>query len=685
MKHALADAPQRMSSTRFMALEALCGAYAGWMSACVMIAIAAPHFPEYLMPLEAAREFAKMSELGTLANHTTLWGCLGVLVVAWGLFLAARQINPWLPRLPFTAAPVPAAAWMCLLFWGAFLMAGMGLLFNETGRGERGIDPYAIAIGAACCAASWLFISPQGFAGRFADRALVAATTAAGLLAGLALDLVPVFFVFRLGEGHIESPYALAGLAVATMLLLLAPAMAAGLKLAAWLRLRLESAGAAKAADVQRDYLSTALHGLLFAAAIYAVADCCERAFDFLFRLNVQVWTRSVEPRFDGMLRNVLIVCSIGAAACALGTGLAASLAADGSSWRARARRALAPALLAALLAASLKALHHRAVTRHDWRGGGLTLAAGLSPNPAPRTLIVLGFDKIPTATMRPWPMTVRTYGDWTPIPATEENASALKRYIAGQGRQSRYWIEAVTAIPRIYAVMWNQQRALQALEDIESADFVSGSSLLWQGFRLLWLAKYCPITDANREQLARLSNPGRFSIPKGPATRLAQGWWRFGDLARARQWLETAKRLGASPLDIGDVVLSGEVLLKGIIRGRVSIPGTPLTGVTIGLVRLGEKESTVPTPPMHSEFWRLVDSRPAGTGGSFRFENLTDGRYALMLLLPPAEHATDSTGGDGKAKPVSGSGFPGIITLSSKKPSFDAGVIVLRGVRGTS
>ena len=577
----------------------------GLLAGCILAAVAVPDFSSLPMAWPQAQAMERFVRLGGILAGVGRWGVpLGLAALSCSWVLIARGLNEHLPPFPFHRAPRPGLAWTAVL-----------------------LSACAFAAGASSWSSSGLI--------RFGSL-----DDPAGVDSMLA-----VFF-------------SAAGGALAW--LILAPTGWAG-DLSSWRK---------PAAAFGPGWRGKAALGAVFGGALCLGTRAVDRLFMFLFSLNVEVWNQSVEVNAAAFQTNIVVLVVLGALAFAVAGGLAAALAPVEASVAERARRAR-PALALILLAVVAAAfLHRRAVSRHQWRAGGLAEAAELPDRvPPAMTLVTLGFDKTSQVVTKDWPLSAQCAGWVTSgtVAATAANADALRKFLAGPGRSSRFRIQALSAVPAIAAALWEPGRSFSSQRSL-AAD--SGMSLLGAMLERAWLAQSAPITPENLARLSELSDETKYRLPRRQAMTLAKAWLRFGDLERARRWQKASEK----PSDLS--IPASAPLADGRIRGRFAIKGGSPAGARIGLFRVSDAEKSVgAVNPGRAALNRVVGSKTLGADGSFEFTHLAQGRYALSLLVGKDVLAA--------ASGVSASPHPGILTLDRAHPRLALGTIVLASRSG--
>lgn len=664
-----------MKDAKFMLVQALCGAVVGWAAAVILAAIAVPRFSDLFAPMEMAREFERLAKLAErLGGFSRPWIGLPILIltvcVSW--HWTARRLNPALPP----GAPSSGVVWTSIILAGVAFFTGASVL-GETVTDGR-FNPVAFAFGFLGLALGWLFISPEGWAGNFGERCRRVMPRVLGVLVFLVLIFGTLFAAFWILGKFVQSNVLLTSGAILIWAISAFPIYLISTRLTRFLRRRWENA-VVDASEPPSHYVRTAFLGLLFGIIFIFGVYLSNKLFTFLFALNVQVWTDSMEIAFGGMLRMIGILVFVCAAFFSVGFGLARAFSADGSSARERLRRALPPIILATVLAVPAGVLYLNAILKHDWRAGGLANTAGLSPEtPLPMTVITLGLSSgKKRVELTPWPLTARYDGFLSPseISATEENAKGLMTFLE-EKKESRYRGAALWMIPDIYAALWENEKMMRAQDEfIFSERFSRGLPIIWYALRLYSLANFSPITKENKERLLRFSDPGRYQIKGRSALSLARAWRRFGDFSRTKFWFDEAKRLGADPSSIKEFGAPKQKLLTtGIVKGRLLISAPIATSIKIGLFYRGALAFKAPgniSAPYrgYSGPTGFVEAQWLKQDGSFIFKNISEGYYFISFLAP-----SDMT-----QKNVQATGHPGLITLSKASPTKDLGHITLR------
>ena len=424
-----------------------------------------------------------------------------------------------------------------------------------------------------------------------------------------------------------------------------------------------------------RPWLKVAGLGAAFGAVLFLGVRAVHRLFGFLFTYNVEVWHPGSQVRIAAIYADFAILSGLGALAFVSAAAFAAALAADEAPARDRLKRAAPGLAVAFACGAAAVCLRAGLVAENDWNAGGLAQAAGiLATPPPPPTLVYLGFDRGPKTTVKPWELSVR-YSGWTSggdFPTTEDSAAALERFLAGRGASSRYRGAAIGVLPVVRAILWQPDMAfgrLGALTPPVEPTFIEG--LLERA----WLTRVAPVTPENRARLETLSDKSRYRIPGHAALGLAKAWARFGDLPRARLWLDAA-RADASGADLDEAknysLPARAPLVAGRVKGRIALRGRPGGPILVGLFQVPD-ESKSSEPPGHGTgvLVRLAASTPASRDGRFEFPHLSAGRYSLGFLLPAASVPPNMRGAKVSRQ-------PGIVVVDSAHPRPDLGTIEL-------
>jgi hypothetical protein len=424
-----------------------------------------------------------------------------------------------------------------------------------------------------------------------------------------------------------------------------------------------------------RPWLTVAALGAGFGSVLFFGVRALDRLFGFLFVYNVEIWHPGSQVRIAAIDADFAILGGLGALSFASAAAFAAAFAADEAPARERLKRA-APGLAVAFACwTAAVCLRAGLVAENDWSAGGLAQAAGvLEDAPPPLTMVYLGFDRGPKTTVKPWELSVR-YSGWTSsgdFPTTEESAAALERFLAGRGSFSRYRGAAVGVLPLVRAILWQPDMAFGRLARLTprvEPTFIEG--LLERA----WLTRVAPVTPENRARLEALSDDKLYRIPGHAALGLAKAWARFGDLPRARSWLDAA-RANATGADLDEAkkysLPARPPLVAGRVKGRVALRGRSGAPILVGLFQVPD-ESKSSEPPGHGTgvLVRLAGSTPAGRGGRFEFSNLSAGRYALGFLLPAESVPPNARGAKVSRQ-------PGIVLVDSAHPRPDLGTIEL-------
>ncbi len=511
-----------MKTSRFLAVQALCGTVAGWLAALILTAIAAPIYSNYLTTHEMAASFSRLEPLVMfIGNYRVLWPILAWSALIVSMYWTARMINPHLPDFPHWRVPKPSLAVVALgggvilLYLGSVMIvsstANMGLLSFEKMRA------WPVLLGLLGCATGWFMLSPGGLAGDLTTWATVSrdkihrhvrALLAGGLfgvtvcVAAILLNGVFNFFFVLIVDVWTYSAE---------------PSFSGYIRLIVCLCL-----------------LGTAVSLLVF-SAVPALA--CE------------------DP--DPRVRLKKAAPLIGTAAtAALVFACFYSIAVSSNDWRAGGLAEAAgldkgrPAAMTMVYfghkpGKSLELVQWSMETRYDGIGGsGKVLATEAN---ASRLLKFLS-TKGRSSRYR-----------WGAV-------DVLPKIFA-----MRWEIESVVDVYEEMASVMGPEYGSPLIHLISSLEFLTRSAR---------------VTDANRKRLSAFSDHKRYRIPAKPALYMARGWRRFGDEEKAGRWLKYAREKNASEKDIKEVLEeSGRGLMDGKVSGRVKVAGADeKTRIKVGL-----------------------------------------------------------------------------------------------------
>jgi hypothetical protein len=169
---------------------------------------------------------------------------------------------------------------------------------------------------------------------------------------------------------------------------------------------------------------------------------------------------------------------------------------------------------------------------------------------------------------------------------------------------------------------------------------------------RLLDMLENCPSSLENRKYLDQLADTSRFHwlTDEGPRW-LGLAYLRFGDAEKARTLLMNS---GLKPEEFRSMLTGVTPIADGKVSGKLTIDGAPEEGLRIGLVRLEHLGRIAGMQPPYE--WRAVlTSAYTRKDGTFAFEDIPEGRYALVItggpvgrrrgvpkLTPPGEIVVD-------------------------------------------
>lgn len=608
---------------RSLSIYGLIGALFGLWVFQVLAGIAMPAYHDYLMPLAMYRDVTAISPLAA-SFGVVQWLALGALFLVACLWLMVA------PRLNPVFAPLPQAKGKRRWAWAAWI--GGGLLFlvgcicvsaatdmsSVVGGSESGVTHWIVA--AAAFALAWVLVSPQAF-GRFANK---------------------------------RSSKKLSWSVVAR----------------------------------------TAGLGALFALTFGLIVQAASAAFMIWFTVVTEALDRSMEQSVFGWTCLALGMMTLMALAFAIAFGLLPAFVPGTSKWRARISAARPALFLAAgALVACVLALPW--LYSIDYLGSAKLVDAAELSKIEPLSLRLVKFcgdancrvRKDASAPLKAAaPITQVSASGWLyaggDVPLHPDSVTALEQFVIGKGKNSILRKSAMLGAADIHKTLWQPREYYELSDRFTQQGSMKHGSLLQTQIRLAWLMRAAPINAETRATLEQLSDDKRYFIGGRAAARLAATWARFGDMKRAESFLAVARE--RSPGRYEDVTLVPNTLSKGRLAGQIAIPGATPDGIRVGIFRVTNEEPTSPAASTKQEksprdrkpaftntnITMLSGSALLTTDGRFAFEDLSAGDYYLAVLVPNEKlKGKDS---------IVGSNAPDLITLNSRAPHRDLGVIRL-------
>jgi len=201
---------------------------------------------------------------------------------------------------------------------------------------------------------------------------------------------------------------------------------------------------------------------------------------------------------------------------------------------------------------------------------------------------------------------------------------AAVEQFLADRRYRNTLALRAYSYLNSCRALDWESTRSLQlSLTALEQAP----SPLIAQ--YLVEKLSECPITAENRRVLDAIADPARFEWPEREGRRrLGAAYMRFGDPARAREYLLQAQLTEEEArLMLGGV----SPLADGRVNGRVTIMGRPQRNVRLGLV--SARHWRLLAGFCRPIQWSLVlDAVHTDDQGRFEFAAVPEGRYVLIV-----------------------------------------------------
>ncbi len=271
------------------------------------------------------------------------------------------------------------------------------------------------------------------------------------------------------------------------------------------------------------------------------------------------------------------------------------------------------------------------AVLSRAWGFGPRSLAeaAGVPSNAASRTLAVAWL--YPTRG-RSYHVDARRMSSET-TDLSPDSIGRIEAFLERTHFRGVFSAEAVAAVRLGRLQWWDEERALDAL-------MLSVPGRVHPDYlRALELLRAGPVSAKRYDKLERLSAATGRRVEgfekASDAQRIFEGfsaaYARFGDEAKARQWLSRIDGLWAvseKRIEAGSI----EELRAGRVAGEVLLADRGASGVRVGLFMVWRSSATQTT-----HYW-LSGSRVPDREGKYSFGELGPGRYALALLGRPED-----------------------------------------------
>ncbi len=216
----------------------------------------------------------------------------------------------------------------------------------------------------------------------------------------------------------------------------------------------------------------------------------------------------------------------------------------------------------------------------------------------------------------------------WDRIACTGETIEAVETFLERREWRSQLTYRAWMHLHACASIDWLKSRNMDvAMQMIEHAP----SPVALQ--RLMDMLENCPSSLENRKYLDQLADTGRFRwLTKEGKRWLGLAYLRFGDAERARSLLMNS---GLDANEFRSMLTGVTPLAEGKVNGKITIDGTPVEGLRLGIARLENVERMLGLRPAHE--WRAVlVSAYTRKDGSFSFEDIPEGRYVLVLTGGP-------------------------------------------------
>lgn len=277
-----------------------------------------------------------------------------------------------------------------------------------------------------------------------------------------------------------------------------------------------------------------------------------------------------------------------------------------------------------AFVAAGLLMLHggNRVLARYDVGEWSLRNRLGLAASPLRRYALVLTADG---RSVYSAPYDGSSIGDGRdPIACNGATVPAVERFLDQRAYETALGFRAYVHLFDCASLDWLSTRSLGlSLESLERVGSpIAGDLLLSK----LWDS---PTVPDNRKVLDALADPVRFTWPAAMGPRwLGRTYLRFGDVARARQYLLGA---GLSETELRADLGGVTPLPGGTVRGRMTLRGAATANIRVGLVPADRWQRL-------EGMCRAFDWRPVLTSahtdlqGRFEFRDIPQGDYLLVI-----------------------------------------------------
>lgn len=560
---------------------AISGALAGLAIGLVLTGIATPSYDSYLMDINQYQELQKMQNLIVFfdGNMIAIVYLLFLASVSLTWFQIAGVLNSHLAGFPFRKLESPLKAWSLviisgMIFWGALL--GIGDLVESIGSVSF-YNYVEILFAVVGCGLAWLIISEKG-----------------------------------LGE-----------LSIGTL------------------------------SRNWKQYATVLGQGMLFSVFCVAIFFLAMRElFSVLMIVVVEVFDPSMEASIFGYMWLLSLLVVLMGVSFMISFGLAPLFK---SPWNevkntiSQCRPAisvLAIAVVAVIVCAPI--FYNKFHYKYD----NLLEAADLNSLP-PYKFKLVQFchkdtrscknqqhkGKLSTAyKTSDWETTVDGFSMFlsdNKIPLNEGVVKKLESYILGEGEYSIYRKLALNVLPNVYRKLWHPNQAMHAYDHVAKEGVLPlGPQIIWPMLHLRWLESSAPVSEQNRKDLEKLSDPNLYYYGARYAMHLGNAWRRFGVPEKANHFYRLAEK-NADQVETQNMPkkITQSTFLNGKIQGVVKMDQNKSTGIRVGLFIMEDDAKAGNINP--NKYQNIVDSVLLKDNGKFVFSDLTRGDYYLALLLP--------------------------------------------------
>ncbi|OGW28800.1 MAG: hypothetical protein A2X56_02255 [Nitrospirae bacterium GWC2_57_13] len=388
---------------------------------------------------------------------------------------------------------------------------------------------------------------------------------------------------------------------------------------------------------------------------------------DWIFRkyyvLVSEVLDRSSEVSLAGINLITYELMLMTSLSMGILAGLAVALSPAQRDTRIRLSRLTFPGALLLIAVMIVLPAYLHAVVKYDLGKKNLAEAVGIQGTTAPsKTVLFTGPGE--KAVVQKWNFRAAYYSTSAThsIAVTYQNLEKVRQYLDQRENRSIFQYDAEEALYRGYATLWDTERALER-------QFVGAQRMLSLRMILLSRMPSLPVTSKNLSYLRSFTDESNWYAGRDAALQMAEAFIHFGRFKEARMWLGKARARGAKRSEVARIKIpSAPVLRSGVIRGRITVNGTPLAGARVALFTDGFDKKEL---PHWAAAKRMLDARTLGPAGTFTFRYLGEGEYSLAIMTDSKTVPFDVS-----PKRITISGLPRLIRISKMAPTADLGTV---------